>query len=41
MVGAAIDRAVGYNTGNDEYHPTAGDFPGCNMTPMYMLVRAR
>ncbi|KMM85619.1 Helix-turn-helix domain-containing protein [Pseudomonas taetrolens] len=40
-VSSAIDNAAGYSTGNYEYHPMAGDFPGRNMTPMYARIFAR
>lgn len=41
VVSTAIDTAAGYSTGNYEYHPMAGDFPGRNMTPMYARICAR
>lgn len=40
-VSTAIDSAAGYSTGNYEYHPMAGDFPGRSMTPMYARICAR
>ncbi len=41
VVTTAIDNAAGYSTGNYDYHPMAGDFPGRNMTPMYARIFAR
>ncbi len=41
VVSTAIDSAAGYSTGNYEYHPMAGDFPGRRMTPMYARIFAR
>ena len=41
MVSTAIDSAAGYSTGNYDYHPMAGDFPGRRMTPMYARIFAR
>lgn len=36
-----IAEATGYGTGNYEYHPMAGDFPGRSMTPLYARIMAR
>ncbi|NMX67142.1 helix-turn-helix domain-containing protein [Pseudomonas sp. WS 5059] len=41
VVSTAIDSAAGYSTGNYDYHPMAGDFPGRRMTPMYARIFAR
>ena len=41
VVSTAIDTAAGYSTGNYEYHPMAGDFPGRSMTPVYARICAR
>jgi transcriptional regulator with XRE-family HTH domain len=41
VVSTAIDTAAGYSTGNYDYHPMAGDFPGRSMTPMYARIFAR
>lgn len=41
VVSTAIDTAAGYCTGNYEYHPMAGDFPGRSMTPVYARICAR
>lgn len=41
VVSTAIDTAPGYSTGNYDYHPMAGDFPGRSMTPMYARIFAR
>ena len=41
VVSTAIDSAAGYSTGNYDYHPMAGDFPGRSMTPMYARIFAR
>ena len=41
VVSTAIDGAAGYSTGNYDYHPMAGDFPGRSMTPMYARIYAR
>lgn len=41
VVRTAIDSAAGYSTGNYDYHPMAGDFPGRSMTPMYARIFAR
>ncbi|MGL5998793.1 MAG: helix-turn-helix domain-containing protein [Pseudomonas proteolytica] len=41
VVSTAIDNAAGYSTGNYDYHPMAGDFPGRRMTPMYARIFAR
>ena len=41
VVSTTIADAPGYSTGNYDYHPMAGDFPGRNMTPMYARIFAR
>lgn len=41
VVSTSIDSAAGYSTGNYDYHPMAGDFPGRRMTPMYARIFAR
>ncbi|KTC39021.1 Cro/Cl family transcriptional regulator [Pseudomonas sp. ABAC61] len=41
VVSTTIADAPGYSTGNYDYHPMAGDFPGRSMTPMYARIFAR
>lgn len=41
VVSTALDSEAGYSTGNYDYHPMAGDFPGRSMAPMYVRVFAR
>lgn len=36
-----IADMAGYTTGNYEYHPIAGEFPGRAMTPLYARIMAR
>ena len=41
VVCTRITDTAGYGTGNYEYHPLAGDFPGRNMSPLYARIVAR
>ena len=41
VVSTTIADAPGYSTGNYDYHPMTGDFPGRSMTPMYARIFAR
>lgn len=41
VVSTAIADAPGYSTGNYDYHPMAGVFPGRSMTPVYARIFAR
>ncbi|UVL73444.1 helix-turn-helix domain-containing protein [Pseudomonas protegens] len=41
VVSTTIADAPGYSTGNYDYHPMVGDFPGRSMTPMYARIFAR
>ena len=41
VVSSPLDNTAGYSTGNYDYHPMAGDFPGRRMEPMYVRVFAR
>ena len=36
-----IADTTGYGTGNYEYHPIAGEFPGRTMSPLYARIMAR
>lgn len=41
VVSVKISEAPGYATGNYEYHPIAGEFPGRSMMPIYARIMAR